>query len=80
MRSLDKQNLGLHEDWYGNTAAVPCFACGKVFLVSQVLHRRGRACPQCGVTRAAVSKSRCVVTENCDPPGLDLVKGAAKEI
>ena len=79
MRSLSKHSLALQEDWYGNNAAIPCYACGKVFLVSQVLHRKGRACPQCGVTRALVTKSRCIVTESCDQPDLDLVKGAAKE-
>lgn len=76
MRSLDKNNLGLTEDWYGNNAAISCFACTKVFLVSQILHRRGRACPHCGVTRALVSKSRCLVTEPGDSPDLNLLKAA----
>lgn len=78
MRTLDKQNLALTDDWYGNNAAITCFACHKVFLVSQILHRRGRACPQCGVTRALVSKSKCLVTEICDPADLNLVKAAGE--
>ncbi len=78
MRELDKNDLALTEDWYGDNAAVTCYACGKVFLVSKILHRKGRACPRCGVTRALVAKSRCVVTESCDPSDLNLVKAAGE--
>ena len=78
MRDLNKANLALTEDWYGDTAAVTCFACGKVFLVSKVLHRKGRACPVCGRTRALLAKSRCLVTESCDPSDLNLVKAAGE--
>ena len=78
MRDLDKQNLALNEDWYGDTAAVTCHACAKVFVVSRILHRKGRACPVCGVTRALIAKSRCLVTESCDPPDLSLVKAAGE--
>ena len=78
MRDLDKANLALTEDWYGDTAAVPCFACGKIFLVSKILHRKGRACPVCGRTRALLAKSRCLVTESCDPSDLNLVKAAGE--
>ena len=78
MRDLDKANLALTEDWYGDTAAVTCHACHKVFVVSKILHRKGRACPVCGVTRALIAKSRCLVTESCDPSGLNLVKAAGE--
>ncbi len=62
MRLLDKQNLGKDEDWFGNNAAVTCFACGKVFISSQVLHRRGRACPVCGKCKVTVTKQQVTVT------------------
>ena len=78
MRQLDKSNLTLTEDWYGDNAAITCHACGQVFLVSKILHRKGRACPRCGVTRALVVKSRCLVTESCDPSDLNLVKAAGE--
>ncbi len=78
MRQLDKNNLALTEDWYGDSAAITCHACGKVFLVSKILHRKGRACPKCGVTRALVAGSRCLVTEAGDPADLNLVKAAGE--
>ena len=78
MRELNKANLALTEDWYGDTAAVPCYACGKVFVVSKILHRKGRACPACGVTRALIAKSRCLVTESCDSSDLNLVQAAGE--
>jgi len=46
-RSLDKNALGKSEDWVGNNAAFTCPNCGKVFLVSGVIHRTGRQCPCC---------------------------------
>ena len=61
MAELDKQNLGPDEDWYGNNAAVRCPGCGKVFLSSQVLHRKGRACPACGKYKLTVGSSSAVV-------------------
>ena len=67
MRLLDKNNLGQDEDWYGNNAAVRCFACGKVFLTSQILHRKGRVCPACGLCRVHFSKSGVEVSEPGDP-------------
>lgn len=63
MRFFDKNNLALKEDWYGNNAAVCCSACGKVFLVSQVLHRKGRACPKCGLTHATVTRTQVQIEE-----------------
>jgi peptide subunit release factor 1 (eRF1) len=78
VRELTKDTLALTEDWYGDNAAITCFACGKVFLVSRILHRKGRACPACGTARAIIVRSRCFVTESCDPPGLNLVKAAGE--
>ena len=66
MRTLDKSNLGHGEDWYGNNAAVTCFSCGKVFLTSQVLHRKGRACPNCGKCKVLVKSSEVEVSEASD--------------
>jgi len=66
VRTLDKSNLGHGEDWYGNNAAVTCFSCGKVFLTSQVLHRKGRACPNCGKCKVLVKSSEVEVSEASD--------------
>ncbi len=66
MRFLDKNNLGPDEDWYGNNAAVRCAHCGKVFLSSQVLHRKGRVCPGCGKTKVLVLKHEVQVTDVLD--------------
>ena len=69
VRLLDKNNLGADEDWYGNNAAVRCGFCGKVFLTSQILHRKGRACPGlsgeqgCGRTTVQFTKAGVEVTE-----------------
>ena len=63
VRTLDKNNLGPDEDWYGNNAAVRCHACGKVFLTSQVLHRKGRACPACGRSKVTFTKEGVQVSE-----------------
>lgn len=66
MRYLDKSALGQHEDWYGNNAAVSCSVCAKVFIVSAVLHRKGRSCPACGLCTATVTKSQVAITEPSD--------------
>ncbi len=63
MRFLDKNNLSLKEDWYGNNAAICCSSCGKVFFVSQILHRKGRACPKCGLTHATISRTEVAISE-----------------
>jgi predicted nucleic acid-binding Zn-ribbon protein len=67
MRFLNKENLAVGEDWYGNNAAVTCFKCGKVFLTSQILHRKGRACPQCGACKVLFTKAGVSVSEAGDP-------------
>jgi NAD-dependent SIR2 family protein deacetylase len=66
MRYLDKAALGQFEDWYGDNAAVQCTSCGKVFLVSAVLHRKGRSCPACGRCTAKVTKQMVALTEPTD--------------
>jgi DNA-directed RNA polymerase subunit RPC12/RpoP len=67
MRFLDKENLAKSEDWYGNNAAVTCFSCGKVFLTSQILHRKGRTCPECGQCKVMFTKAGVSVSEPGDP-------------
>jgi transposase-like protein len=54
-RDLDPEQLGQAEDWVGNNAAFTCPDCGKVFLVSQMLHGNGRDCPSCGRSHAEVT-------------------------
>lgn len=66
MRMLNKAELAQGEDWYGNNAAVTCFGCGKVFLTSQVLNRKGRACPKCGCCKVVFTKNGVSVSEAGD--------------
>jgi hypothetical protein len=66
MRYLDKAALGQFEDWYGDNAAVQCFSCGKVFIVSAMLHRKGRSCPACGKCKAIATKQKVSITEPVD--------------
>ena len=57
IRNLDKNNFDNGEDWVGNNAAFTCPLCGKVFLVSGLLHQRsGRDCPSCTKSTGRVSK------------------------
>jgi predicted GNAT family N-acyltransferase len=53
-RKLDKMALRRNEDWYGNNAAVNCFVCGKVFIVSGFLNKGRRDCPICHKTSAEI--------------------------
>ena len=41
------RTLGQDADWEGNDAAFCCPVCGKVFIVSSLLHPDGRECPAC---------------------------------
>ena len=50
-RDIDPKAIARDEDWVGNNAAFTCPKCGKVFIVSQLLHKDGRDCPACGNTR-----------------------------
>jgi len=54
-RELNRGHLGLLEDWQGNNIALACPACLKVFVVSGLIHRKGRECQNCRKTKAFVS-------------------------
>jgi hypothetical protein len=56
--SVDPATPAHNEDWDGNNAAFTCPKCGKVFVVSAMLHQHGRQCPRCGETRGFVVDSR----------------------
>jgi len=43
------------EDWEGNNIALACPGCGKVYVVSGLIHRQGRACPICGESTGRVT-------------------------
>jgi predicted RNA-binding Zn-ribbon protein involved in translation (DUF1610 family) len=47
-RNLDPNNLSKYEDWEGNNASFKCPHCDKVFIVSEMIHKGVRACPECG--------------------------------
>ena len=51
-------SLGTNEDWAGNNAAFTCPLCGQVFIVSGLLHKQGRACPNCGGAKGFVEGGR----------------------
>ncbi len=55
-RTIDHTRLD--EDWEGNNVAVTCPECGKVFIVSEVIHQGKRECPQCGKSTATVQGGR----------------------
>ena len=46
------------EDWEGNNAAVTCPECGKVFVVSGLIHGGQRACPKCGKSTIKIHGGR----------------------
>lgn len=52
---INPKAVALDEDWAGNNAAFTCPKCGKVFIVSQLLHKNGRDCPRCGKAKGLVS-------------------------
>lgn len=55
MRKIDPESIAQDEDFVGNNAAFTCPKCGKVFIVSGLLHKSGRACPGCGKSTAYIS-------------------------
>jgi hypothetical protein len=57
-RELDIFALGQSEDWEGNNAAFTCPLCAKVFIVSTVIHKKGRACPGCRLSTGFVKGSK----------------------
>ena len=44
---LDPDKLDKNEDWEGNNVAFRCPICEKVFIVSALIHRGKRTCPDC---------------------------------
>ena len=55
-RELDRDHLGLLEDWQGNNIALACPACLKVFVVSGLIHRKGREWPNCRKTKPSLAR------------------------
>jgi hypothetical protein len=57
-RELDIFTLSQSEDWEGNNAAFTCPLCAKVFIVSGLIHKKGRLCPGCRRCTGYVSGSK----------------------
>ena len=64
-RDLDRNHLGILEDWVGNNIALACPVCLKVFIVSGLIHQKGRECPKCGSSRAFVSQDGKSASMEC---------------
>jgi hypothetical protein len=73
-RDLGKDHLGILEDWQGNNIALACPVCLKVFLVSGMIHRNGRECPNCGKSKASVSQDGKTASVECNEQSLPLWK------
>jgi predicted RNA-binding Zn-ribbon protein involved in translation (DUF1610 family) len=58
VRNVDRNAIGLNEDWEGNNAAFSCPTCNKVFIVSALLHGGQRECPNCGKSKGYVHGSK----------------------
>ena len=41
-------------DFHGNNAAFSCPECGNLFIVSGMMDKSGRKCPQCGKSKGYV--------------------------
>lgn len=54
-REIDPKNIGANADWEGNNAAFTCPVCTKIFLVSGLIHKAGRSCPACGMSKGYVT-------------------------
>lgn len=54
VRAVDPNAMRVDEDWQGNNAAFTCPACSKVYIVSGMIHKAGRNCPQCGKSKGFV--------------------------
>jgi hypothetical protein len=55
---LDAKNLNKYEDREGNNAAFQCPSCHKVFIVSGLLHPKGRQCPESGKSTGRVVEGK----------------------
>jgi hypothetical protein len=51
-RAIDPHRPG--EDWEGNNIAITCPVCGKVYIVSELIHHGERPCPACGASTGRV--------------------------
>jgi hypothetical protein len=67
-RELNRDHLGLLEDWQGNNIALACPLCLNVFTVSGIIHRNGRDCPYSGRSKAFVSQDgKTASVESSEP-------------
>ena len=57
-KHLDPDKLESYEDWEGNNAAFMCPMCGKIFIVSQIIHHEKRKCPNCNKSTAYCTGGR----------------------
>jgi predicted RNA-binding Zn-ribbon protein involved in translation (DUF1610 family) len=56
LHNLNPNEMGRDVDWEGNNAAFTCPVCGKVSIVSAMLHGNGRQCPSCHKSTGKVSR------------------------
>jgi hypothetical protein len=56
-KNLNARQPGLKEDWLGDSAAIECPVCGKVYLVSGSINPV-RTCPNCGQSHGHITGSR----------------------
>ena len=54
VREIAPNAIRLDEDWESNNAAFTCPQCKKVFIISGMLHKSGRDCPNCGQSTGRV--------------------------
>jgi hypothetical protein len=73
-REFDKDRLSRFEDWQGNNIALACPVCLKVFIVSGLIHKNGRACPLCGKAKAFVSQDGKKASVECNEGDIPLWK------
>jgi len=58
IQQMDPNNMRPNEDWEGNNAAFTCPCCEYVFIVSGVIHRGRRRCPNCDLSEGRVQGGR----------------------
>jgi hypothetical protein len=73
-RDLNKNHLTQFEDWQGNNIALACPVCLKVFVVSGLIHKKGRACPNCGKAKAFVTADGEKASIECNEGGIPVWK------
>ena len=57
-KKIDPINLTQCEDWEGNNIAFKCPHCDKVFIISEIVHKGERECPNCGKSAGKVKGGR----------------------